>query len=82
MGVHRYRGDLSTSPKKSWKQNLTKHQKTGAMALVSHCLLKGPQFNHFPGLKCSSPTSIMGITTPAGIHFLVDSGRKQREDRH
>lgn len=45
----------------------------------SHCPPKGLQFNHFPGLKRSSPISTMGITSPAGNHSLADSGERSRE---
>lgn len=34
----------------------------------SHCLPKGPQFNHFLRLKLSFPISAMGMTGPAGPH--------------
>lgn len=45
----------------------------------SHCPPKGLQFNHFPGLKRSSPISTMGITSPAGHHSLAASGERSRE---
>ena len=45
----------------------------------SHCPPKGVRFNHFPGLKRSSPISKMGITSPAGNHSLADSWERSRE---